>query len=230
MPASLNLAAIIVAAGASRRMGFDKLSAPLAGRPLLAHSLAAFEQCPDVERIVLVAAAERVGEFQAVAADFPKVAGVVAGGKERVESVLAGVRACAEWNPIFAAVHDGARPLVTPEAISACYAAARENGAAVCAEAVTDTLHRVNGDGLTIENVSRKNLWRMQTPQIMEFAVLRSLLEDVREAGGTITDEISLLIRSGARARVVDPGSENLKVTWPRDLALAELILAARSR
>lgn len=211
-------------------MGFDKISAPLGGRPLIAHSLSAFNDCPDVDHIVLVCAADRIAEFQSLAAEFPKVRSVVAGGKERVESVLAGIAAFADPRPIFVAVHDGARPLITPEAVSACYQAAREFGASVSAEPVTDTLHRVNSQSLTVETVSRKNLWRMQTPQILELTVLESLLQDVREAGGTITDEISLLIRSGGKAMVVENSDWNIKVTYPRDLELAEMILERRGK
>ena len=142
-------------------MGFDKLFAPLGGRPLIAHSLAAFNDCPDVDHIVLVCAADRIEEFRSLAAEFPKVRQIVPGGKERVQSVLAGTAAFAGPRPIFVAVHDGARPLVTPEAVSACYQAAREFGASVSAEPVTDTLHRVNNQLLTVETVSRKNLWQM---------------------------------------------------------------------
>ncbi len=227
---SADLAAIVVAAGASRRMGFDKLSTPLAGRPLIAHSLAAFNGCADVDHIVLVCAADRIEEFRALSAGFPKVRQIVAGGKERVQSVLAGMAAFQEPRPIFVAVHDGARPLATPEIVSACYQAAREFGAAVSAEPVTDTLHRVNNQLLTAETVSRKNLWRMQTPQVLELEVLESLLQDVREAGGTITDEISLLIRSGGKARVVENSDWNIKVTYPRDLELAEMIIERRTK
>ncbi len=209
-------------------MGFDKLLASIGGRPLIAHSLAAFNDCPDVDHIVLVSAGDRIEEFTALAAEFPKVRQIVPGGKERVQSVLAGTAAFAGARPIFVAVHDGARPLITPEAISACYQAAREFGASVSAEPVTDTIHRVNNQLLTVETVSRKGLWRMQTPQILELAVLESLLEDVRDAGGTITDEISLLIRSGGKAMVVENLDWNVKVTYPRDLELAEMILERR--
>ena len=229
MPISPNLVAVIVAAGSCRRLGFDNLFAPLAGRPLIAHSLAAFAACADVDHIVLVCAQERMPDFQAVAETFPKVQNVVAGGKERVDSVLCGIGAFSGPRPIFVAVHDGARPLITPEAISACYHAATETGASVCAEPVTDTLHRVDGELHTVETVSRKNLWRMQTPQILELATLESLLQDARDSGGSITDEISLLIRSGGKATVVENTDWNFKVTYPRDLELAELILQKRS-
>ena len=182
--------------------------------------------------IILFSSAPRIAltSFSRSPPNFQRFVSVVAGGKERVQSVLAGIAAFADPRPIFVAVHDGARPLITPEAVSACYQAAREFGASVSAEPVTDTLHRVNNQLLTVETVSRKNLWRMQTPQILELAVLESLLQDVREAGGTITDEISLLIRSGGKARVVENSDWNIKVTYPRDLELAEMILERRGK
>jgi 2-C-methyl-D-erythritol 4-phosphate cytidylyltransferase len=222
------LSAVVVAAGSSRRMGFDKLTASLLGEPLVAHSLAAFEACADVGSIVLVCSGERTEEFKKIAAPFGKVRKVVAGGKERVDSVLAGVSALDEVAPDFVAVHDGARPLITPSAISSCFTAARETGAAVSAEPVTDTLHRADPAGLARETVSRENLWRMQTPQIVAAGTLKDLLLAARDAGAAVTDEISLLLRAGRRARVVENPDWNLKVTYPRDLALAEMLLKNR--
>ncbi len=225
---SRECAAIIVAAGSSRRMGFDKLTAPLAGRPLVVHSVEAFQQCSAIAGIVCVCAADRVEEFRALTSGFSKVRAVVPGGRERVDSVLAGVEALGQPIPGYVAVHDGARPLVSAAAIAACCEAAREFGAAVSAEPVTDTLHRADRDGLTFETVSRDNLWRMQTPQVMEAAVLESLLRGSRDAGAAVTDEISLFIRSGRIAKVVDCPGWNFKVTYPRDLELAEMVLRAR--
>jgi 2-C-methyl-D-erythritol 4-phosphate cytidylyltransferase len=153
---------------------------------------------------------------------------VVAGGLERVDSVLAGVSALDDLAPAYVAVHDGARPLITPSAISTCFTAAREIGAAVSAEPVTDTLHRTDSAGLARETVSRENLWRMQTPQIVETGLLKALLLGARTSGEAATDEISLLLRAGREARVVENPDWNFKVTYPRDLALAELLLKNR--
>ncbi len=209
-------------------MGFDKLTAPLLGQPLVAHSLAAFEACAEVDAIVLVCSGERMAEFEKIAAPFAKVREVVPGGRERVDSVLAGVAAFDGLNPVHLAVHDGARPLITPQAISACYQAAVEFGAAVSAEPVTDTLHRTDAAGFALETVSRENLWRMQTPQILETEVLKGLLREARAEGTSVTDEISLLLRAGQRAKVVENPDWNFKVTYPRDLALAEILLKNR--
>jgi len=209
-------------------MGFDKLTAELLGRPLVAHSLAAFEACPDVENIVLVCSGERMAEFERIAAPFTKVREVVAGGRERVDSVLSGVSALDDLSPVYVAVHDGARPLITPVAISGCFQAAKETGAAVSAEPVTDTLHRTDADNFALETVAREHLWRMQTPQIVEAAVLKSLLLAARDQNVPVTDEVSLLLRAGRKARVVENPDWNLKVTYPRDLALAEMLMKNR--
>jgi 2-C-methyl-D-erythritol 4-phosphate cytidylyltransferase len=170
-----------------------------------------------------------MAEFEKIAAPFAKMREVVPGGRERVHSVLAGVASFSDPAPDFVAVHDGARPLITPEAISACYRAAVEAGAAVCAEPVTDTLHRTDSAGFVRETVSRENLWRMQTPQIVQTALLEALLLEARETDAPVTDEISLLLRAGRKARVIENPGWNLKVTYPRDLQLAEMLLQNRS-
>lgn len=209
-------------------MGFDKLTAELLGRPLVAHSLGAFQACADVESIVLVCSGERIAEFEKIAAPFPKVREVVAGGRERVDSVLSGVSSLDDVAPAYVAVHDGARPLITPAVISACFQAAKETGAAVSAEPVTDTLHRTDVGNFALETVPRDHLWRMQTPQIVETQVLKALLLEARDQNVPVTDEISLLLRAGRKARVVENPDWNLKVTYPRDLALAEMLMKNR--
>ena len=223
------VAGLIVAAGSSRRMGFDKVTAPLCGRPLLEWSLAAFESCPDISFSVLVCASDRVAEFEALAAPFKKVLHVVAGGSERAESVFNGLQAMESECPSFVAVHDAARPLIAPALISAVVSAAHSHGSAVAAEPVSDTLHRSDGRAALRETVLRKALWAMQTPQVAGFAELCSALESARLAGRQITDEISALIAAGHRPHAVSHGGLNFKVTFPRDLELAEVALGQRA-
>ncbi len=222
------LGALVVAAGSSRRMGFDKLTSLLAGRPLVAWTLEAFERCPEVGPSVLVCAEDRAAEFRGLASEFSKFSCVVAGGRERPDSVLNGLKAFPAPHPEYVAVQDGARPLTTPAAISACFASAAAHGAAVCAERETDTLHRVDDTMHAIETVSRWNLWRMQTPQIARYEILRELFERLTENPGDLTDEISLLLRNGSSAVVVENADWNFKVTYPRDLLLAEAVLNSR--
>ena len=222
------VAGLIVAAGSSRRMGFDKITAPLCGRPLIEWSLAAFETCPEISFSILVCAGDRVEEFELLAAPFRKIVHVVAGGNERSESVLNGLNAMESRSPTFVAVHDAARPLITPSLISAVVKAARSHGSAVAAEPVTDTLHRSDGSTGLVETVSRADLWAMQTPQVAGFPELSSALGLMRSEHRQVTDEISALIASGYRPQVVPHGGLNFKVTFPRDLELAAVAIGQR--
>jgi 2-C-methyl-D-erythritol 4-phosphate cytidylyltransferase len=222
---SLRVSGLIVAAGASRRMGFDKITAPLAGRPLLAWSLAAFESCDEIGPSVLVCPESRLEEFAGIASRFTKFRVLVPGGAERAESVLNGLSALEAFSPELVAVHDAARPLVTPSLISAVIAAASKWGSAVAAEPVSDTLHRAGADGLLAGTVSREHLWAMQTPQVAGWSDLRSAIEAGKAAGNALTDEISALIRAGLLPQPVSHGGLNFKVTFPSDIALAEAVL-----
>ena len=227
---TVRAAGLIVAAGGSRRMGFDKITAPLAGRPLVAWSLAAFEACDDIGPCVLVCAESRLDEYRALAAPYKKFRLIVPGGVERADSVMNGLRALGSNGLTLVAVHDAARPLVTPLMISQVVAAAAEWGAAVAAEPVSDSLHRAAGAGHLVETVSRENLWAMQTPQVAGLSALRDALESARSSRQGVTDEVSALIHAGIRPRSVFLGNLNFKVTFPRDLPLAEAVLEPRSQ
>lgn len=220
--------ALVVAAGSGRRMGFDKIVAPLAGQPVVCWSLDAFENCPDISEGILVCAPGRGEEFRRLAVSFPKFRRVVGGGAERTDSVLNGLSAMEGDPEAIVAVHDGARPLITPAVISAVVAAARAGGAAVAAEPAADTLHRAGDAGCLVETVSRDNLWAMQTPQAAGRHLLQHALEAARKSGQHVTDEISALLATGVRATPVPHGTLNFKVTWPRDLELAESVLRRR--
>jgi len=223
------VAGLIVAAGSSRRMGFDKITAPLCGRPLIGWSLAAFEACPEISFAVLVCPGERVEEFEALAAPFGKILRVVGGGNERVESVGNGLEAMESLCPDFVAVHDAARPLISPSLIASVVAAARSYGSAVAAEPVSDTLHRSEGSASLVETVSRTGLWAMQTPQVARFSELRSALGVMRLTAHHVTDEISALIAVGHHPHAVSHGGLNFKVTIPRDLELAAAVIGQRT-
>lgn len=219
--------ALIVAAGKSRRIGFDKLAAPLAGMPVLCHSVQAFAGA-GAERIIIACPQERWDRLR----PWEYANGVpvqrVEGGERRQDSVLAGLRALpreAQW----VAVHDAARPLVTPRGILSCLSAAQQAGAAACAHPLVDTLKRADGGGLTLpEAVSRENLWGMETPQIFRAELLLRAYERVVERAAVVTDEVSALEQLGVPTRLVQIGP-NMKITLPGDLELAELFCYYRS-
>lgn len=225
----LSAVALVVAAGSSQRMGFDKIMAPLCGHPLLSWSLDAFEKCLDISYGVLVCSSERIEELSRVAAAYSKFRLVIAGGKERADSVFNGLNVLHELSPSIVAVHDAARPLVTSQLISAVVREACKHGAAAAAEPVRDTLHRTN-DGIFTENVERENLWAAQTPQAANFEQLFSALSAACTHKNKITDEISALLAIGMHPRAVSHTALNFKITYPQDLELAEMILKDRFR
>jgi 2-C-methyl-D-erythritol 4-phosphate cytidylyltransferase len=219
-------AAILVAAGTSSRMGFDKPTAPLAGIPLIAHSLRAIQSCPDIAVAVLVCSPERVQEFTELAAPYPKFQHIVPGGAQRGTSVLHGLQALATASPLLVAVHDAARPLATPALFSSVLTAANTHGAASAAQPVADSLHRTDASGALHQTISRANLFAMQTPQAARADILLSAL---LAHHATATDEVSALIAEGVHPLPVIHDSPNFKITYPQDLVLAEALATTHS-
>jgi 2-C-methyl-D-erythritol 4-phosphate cytidylyltransferase len=224
------LSAIIVAGGSSQRMGFDKLLALLGDKPVLAHTINSFEQTDSVGEIILVARSERVAEFDELTkqSGFKKVRHIIPGGEQRQDSVRAGLERVMPTAE-FIAVHDGARPLVTPKQIEHVLAQARENGAAALAAPVTDTLKRAGADCVVTGGVSRENLFAMQTPQIFARDLLMRAYAAIATDKLSVTDEVSAVEQLGAKVLVVPNDEWNVKITYPRDLLLAQAVLARRS-
>lgn len=220
----MSCAAVIVAAGQGTRMGFDKLLAPLAGKPVLQHSLDAFLQVEGITSIVVVTDEHR---FDALRIPAGRTVLRVGGGAERHLSVLAGVQAAPdEVNHV--AVHDGARALIHPEAIAACLDEARRTGAAALARRITETLKKADPDGRTREAVPRDYLWATETPQIFALDLLRRAYEEVLERDLTVTDEVSALETINHPTQLVEDPFPNPKITVPADLMLAEALLRDR--
>ncbi len=214
--------AILVAAGSSRRMGFDKLASPLAGVPVLRRTLDAFLAAESIAEVVVVCPADR---WELLAGGpFSKPVTRVDGGVDRQDSVAAGLAALSEKSGLVA-VHDGARPLVSPEDIDRCVTAATEHRAATLARRVTETLKRSDTADFSAEPVSRENLWFMETPQVFEIPLLREAYQSVSSRGLAVTDEVSVLESIGVRVKFVESRHPNLKITTPADLALAEALL-----
>ena len=218
--------AVIVAAGSSRRAGFDKLAAPLAGEPVLRRSVQAFVDA-GCAAVVVVCPPERWETVGLASAEYPVPVLRVDGGAERQDSVAAGL-AVLPAGTRWVAVHDGARPLITPQGIAACLAAAEETGAATCAHPVVDTLKRADAAGKSLpEKVSREHLWGMETPQIFRLELLLQAYQYVKENALVVTDEVSAVEALGVPTQLVQGGA-NLKITLPGDLELAELIWTHR--
>jgi 2-C-methyl-D-erythritol 4-phosphate cytidylyltransferase len=224
------LTAIIVAGGSSQRMGFDKLFAPLAGKPVVAHSLAAFEQTESVTSIILVGRAERLSEYEEIvrAQSCAKVRAVIPGGGRRQDSVQRGLEQLDRATE-FVAIHDAARPLVRPELIERIFALARAHGGAASVAPVSDTLKRVDRDHVVIGGVERADLFAVQTPQIFRRDLLEKAYAAVFAAGLEVTDEISAVERVEGKVFLEANEEPNFKITYPADLPLAEFVLQQRA-
>ena len=223
---------VVLAGGAGRRMGGEepKQFMRVAGRPVLACVLAAFEACDAVDGTVIVGPEDRLDTCASLSRQMGcrKVKDVVAGGKERQDSVLCGVnRVPSEVDVI--AVHDGARPLVQPDDITRVVRAADAFGAAVLGTPVSDTVKRAAGDQVE-ETLDRSNLWSVQTPQAFRASVLREAQAQALEDGFIGTDDTVLVERIGHPVAIVEGARDNIKVTVPEDLARVEDILNRRRR
>jgi 2-C-methyl-D-erythritol 4-phosphate cytidylyltransferase len=222
------LSAIIVAAGSSERMGFDKLFALVSGKPVIAHTIAAFENTKCVDEIILVGRADSLGELKKLIGQPTKVQQIVAGGAERSDSVRAGLEHV-DPKSDYVAVHDAARPMITPEKITRVFEAARTSSAASLAEPINDTLKRADADLAVKESVDRSGIYGMQTPQVFERKLLEEAYELVAKKKISVTDEVSAVELLGHKIVLVPNYDFNFKVTYPRDLPLAEFVLKQRA-
>jgi 2-C-methyl-D-erythritol 4-phosphate cytidylyltransferase len=225
------LSAIIVAAGDSRRMGFDKLFAAIAGKPVIAHTIRAFERAISVDGIIVVAREDRHDEIKTIVRDenFKKVKSIIPGGKRRQDSVRAGLDHL-EYVMRYVAVHDAARPLVTPPQIDRVFEQCRIHGAAALAEPINDTLKRADADLLVTEAVDRHQVYAMQTPQIFARQLIEEAYRAVYAEDISVTDEVSAVERLGRKIALVLNDDFNFKITYPRDLPLAEFVLTQRRK
>lgn len=223
-------AALVAAAGTSNRMGgVDKMMEVLDGVPVLARTLMALQAAQSVDEIIVATREESLVEISRLCRTYgvTKCTKVVRGGETRVHSVfLAALEASPETKLL--AVQDGARPLVTPELIDRVVAAAARCGAAAPAIPVKDTVKVVKDGGAVEATLDRSSLRAVQTPQVFEEAVLKAALQSALEEQAPITDDCSAVERLGKVVFLVEGDEENLKITTPTDLLLAEAILQGR--
>ncbi len=216
--------AVIVAAGSASRMGgIDKVMAPLGGEPMILRTVRAFEDCEAVKEIVIVTREDLMGPIAELCSGFTKIRSVVQGGSSRQESVKLGLLAFSK-EVRLAAVHDGARPLVSGELIDKVIRAAHSYGAAAPAIPVKDTIKVFEG-GFIAATPDRSTLRAVQTPQVMDRDLLLGALEKAEQEGTALTDDCSAVEHIGMRVRLVEGEERNLKVTTPLDLKIAELLL-----
>jgi 2-C-methyl-D-erythritol 4-phosphate cytidylyltransferase len=220
------VSAIIAAAGDSKRMGgVDKLLAPIAGRPVLARVIDTFQKCKSIDQIIVVASPKNIEKIRRLVAaeKWSKVTDVCPGGKQRQDSVAEGLKRLkyAAW----VVIQDGARPFVTNELIVKGLEAAKETGAAVAAVPVTDTVKVAGADGIVRQTLPRQNLRTVQTPQVFRIDIIQNTYQHV---SGEATDDASLVEKAGYKVKLYPGSYDNIKITTPADLAVAEVLWKER--
>ena len=225
--------AIIAAAGQGVRVGGKRAKQflELAGAPVIIHTLKRFEQCADIQEIILVLPAQDVAGFLALAGKYGlrKVTRVAQGGATRAESVLRGLRHARAATTEIVAVHDGVRPFVTPDEISRTVLAAQTTGAAILAAPATDTIKEVENDQV-VRTLVRTSLRRALTPQCFRYSLLRRAYEQSPDFSAVdATDDSMLVERLGVKVTVIEGDPRNIKITRPEDIALAEILLQQES-
>jgi 2-C-methyl-D-erythritol 4-phosphate cytidylyltransferase len=216
----MKISAIIAAAGSSSRFkNGQKLLFDLNGQKVIEKTLQTFQEHDLIDEIVVCTSENIIEEIKQIAAKFSKVQAVILGGATRQESVLKGLKTVS--NPDFVAIHDGARPLISPETISDTINKAIKCGHATCAVQVKDTIKRVDGDKI-IDTPLREELWQVQTPQVFRYQEI--LDAHIKFEGQSFTDDTLLIEKMGKSVYIVKGCYENLKITTPEDIDIARVL------
>lgn len=218
--------AIIVAAGSSTRMGQPKLLIPLCGKPVLAHTLSAFDRS-SVDALVVVTREQDIPLFTSLGEQLTKPCTFVTGGSTRQQSVANGIAAVPAQTTVVA-IADGARPLVTPEEIDRVITVAVTSGAASAAVRAKDTIKQADADGIITATPDRSTLWQVQTPQVFSLPLYKRAMEAAARDGLDLTDDCQLAEHVGAKVTLVETSYENIKITTPEDIATATAFLRRR--
>lgn len=217
---------MVAAAGGSTRMGQPKQHIMLGQYPVLIHTLMTMQSVDAIDEILLIAREEDIDHFTNLAkeAGVTKLHTAVAGGATRQGSVAKGLAALPECTTLVG-IHDGARPLVRAEDVTAVLTAAQETGAAALAVPVKDTLKRTDENGYVIDTPDRAGLWRVQTPQVFDRVALCTAMDNALAEGKDYTDDCQLMEAAGHRVKLVPGLDTNLKLTTPEDIRLAQALM-----
>ena len=222
----MRVVVIIVAAGSGTRMKSEvnKHLLPLAGKPVIVHTLEAFQRCAAIDSIVLVTNAENQAAYQALITEYGigKVSRIVMGGDTRQASAYNGLRAAGDCDILL--LHDGARPLIAQQEIEAVIRDAAEFGGAVVSVPAKDTTIRAQ-EGFIATQLDRSTLWQVQTPQGFKATIIREAYEAAARDGVQGTDDTGLVTRLGGTVKITPGSYANIKITTPEDLAIAEALL-----
>lgn len=219
----MKISAVIVAAGKGTRMGADKnkVFLSLMGKTILEHTVDVFEKAQEIDEIIIVT--NDIEECQRLFSGYKKVTGIVCGGATRQESVKNGLMAV---SGDFVAIHDGARALICEKEIDAAISAATRYGAAAVGVKSKDTLKKADENGFILKTVDREYIYNIQTPQVFNLAEIKRM--HYLAEGNSFTDDCALAESFGTRIKIVEGSYDNIKITTPDDLEIAEKILRNR--
>lgn len=225
----MKVVALIAAAGFGKRMNakISKLFIPIFGKPILAYTIEKFEQCNFIEKIYLIVNQEE-GDFYSkdiiLKYNFSKVQELIAGGETRQDSVYNGLKVLDPDTDIVA-IHDGARPLIEETIIQESIEAAQEFGAAIAAIPLKDTMKRSGKDFFINETLNRQEIWRAQTPQTFKYSIILSAYHQAYKDKFFATDDAAIVERYGYKVKMIIGSEENIKITTPFDIIIAENFL-----
>lgn len=222
--------AIVLAAGQGKRMHskVQKQFLEIGQKPIVYYSLHCFQECPRIQEIILVTSKEMIPYCEKEIVEkygFGKVTRIVEGGKERYDSVYAGLKACKDTDFVF--IHDGARPFITVEMVERGYQAVVKTGACVLGMPSKDTVKLADEEGYIKETPDRKIVWNVQTPQIFSYKLICTAYESIQQKDmSNVTDDAMVVEQeTGTRILLVEGSYQNIKITTPEDLAVAEAFL-----
>lgn len=222
--------AIILCAGSSARFGANKQMALVCGKTVIERTISIFQDSNVISEIILVVPKEEIDTYKRLVllGDFKKISAIVTGGETRQASALRGLKHVSD-KAKYVAVHDGARCLITEEIIENVLFEAIENKCATSATQMTDTTKRSNEGGFIDCTLDREFLWTVQTPQIFDAQLYRDASYAAKQKGIIVTDDCALLEAAGIKVKLVETGKENIKITYPTDIILAEYIINMRN-
>ena len=215
---------VVVAAGASSRMGFDKVLADVGGVPVIVRCLQNFQSAPSVSEVVVVTRTDLVPDVARLCQDYglTKVTKVIRGGETRTQSARMGTLEC-DRKARLIAIHDGARPFVSVQVIEDAVAQAAVNGAAAPAVPVKDTIKSAR-DGIVEQTLDRAVLYAVQTPQVFDGDFIRAALQKALDDGVELTDDCAAVERLGMKVALTAGDERNIKLTTPADLMIGEVL------
>lgn len=219
---AVQCSAVVLAAGASSRMGQDKLLAEVGGRPVIVRCVEVFQRAPSIVEVVVVTREDLVPEVARLCQEFhlDKVTKVIRGGENRTQSARLGTLEASRDIPLIA-IHDGARPFVTVQVIEDAVAQAVRNGAAAPAVQVKDTI-KMAENGIVTQTPDRAALYAVQTPQVFDASLIRAALQKALDDGEELTDDCAAVERLGMKVALTAGDERNIKLTTPMDLLIGE--------